>query len=276
MNTGVSPEPQSRPCPACRSAAARLRFAVGPFRVVQCLGCSLVYLQNPPPETTLYEEYHGTEEPDPRDYRADTPRPELRELYAINNRRVQVLKQLVPGGKLLDVGCGRGYFLKLAGEGGYDAEGIDVSETAAHYAREKMGVNARRLDAHELARSGARYDAITAWHVLEHFQDPGEILSTLRGLLAEGGLCFLEVPNLRSLKFMLARDKWQGGNHPRYHRTFFTGSTLGAMLRQSGFSSVARIRLSYRIPGRSRAYEQMKALLNLLSLDAFLDFAARK
>lgn len=276
MNDSVFPEAPSRPCPACHSAGGRLRFAVGPFRVVQCLHCSLVYLQNPPPDGTLYEEYHSSEEPDPVDYRPDSPRPDLRELYAINTRRVETLYGFLSQGKLLDVGCGRGYFLKLAGERGYDATGIDLSEAAVRYARQKLGVNASRMDAHELARTGSRYDLITAWHVLEHFEDPVQMLGTLRELLNKGGLLFLEVPNLQSLKFILARDKWQGGNHPRYHRTFFTASTLRAMLRQAGFSSTRRIRLSYRLPGRSRLYERLKSLLNLLALDAFLDFTARK
>jgi 2-polyprenyl-3-methyl-5-hydroxy-6-metoxy-1,4-benzoquinol methylase len=51
-------------------------------------------------------------------------------------------------------------------------------------------------------------------HVLEHFVNPYEVLAQIRSLLKNGGVCVIEVPNLRSLKFMLAKTKWKGGNHP--------------------------------------------------------------
>jgi 2-polyprenyl-3-methyl-5-hydroxy-6-metoxy-1,4-benzoquinol methylase len=174
------------------------------------------------------------------------------------------------------VGCGKGYFLKTAQESGFRATGIDLADAAVQFARQSFGVDAVRLDAKDILRSGEVFDIITGWHVVEHFLDPLQVLRLLRQLLSEDGICFFEVPNLRSLKFTLSRNKWIGGNHPLYHRTFFTQHTLKQMLLEAQFSTVQRVRLSYHVPGRSAAYETAKGVLNRFALDAFLDFVAYK
>jgi hypothetical protein len=84
------------------------------------------------------------------------------------------------------------------------------------------------------------------------------------------------VPNLRSLKFLFAKEKWEGGNHPLYHRTFFTKSTLENTLVKSGFTKVKRLPVSYSVPGKSAAYDWIKRISNIFAADAFLDFAAQK
>jgi SAM-dependent methyltransferase len=233
-----------------------------------------VYLLNPPGEEALYDEYYGEEAPDPADYRVDGPRPALAELAAINEQRVRALEKHKPSGTLLDIGCGRGYFLATARDHGFEVYGTDVTERPVAFARTAFRVDAEVRTLAELTATNRRFDVITLWHVLEHFVDPFAALREVRGLLADGGLCLAEVPNLHSLKFLLAREKWEGGNHPRYHRTFFTARTLGRAFSETGFSMVKRLPLSYRIPGRSPIYEMAKRGLNTFALDAFLAVAA--
>jgi len=177
---------------------------------------------------------------------------------------------------VLDIGCGRGYFLKTASNHGFDVHGIDISETAVQYVTEKFLLRATCETLDDLLKSNRRYDIITLWHVLEHFLDPYTYLNKTNRLLNEFGICVVEVPNLRSLKFMLSKQKWQGGNHPLYHRTFFTSRTLRDALMKTGFSQVKRSLLSYSIPDRSHAYDILKCGLNVFALDAFLNFTAFK
>lgn len=267
---------RGRACPNCGSMDSRLRFTEPPFRIVQCRTCDLVYLVNPPVDGQLYDEYYKSNSLLSLEYRPDSTDSRLRELHAINTQRVSRLRRLKPEGRLLDVGCGRGFFLKTAAEAGYDVYGIDVSERAVTFAREAFQVPAGTETLENLVTEGASYDVVTLWHVLEHFVDPYEALSRVYALLTSGGWVMLEVPNLHSVKFRLARNKWEGGNHPRYHRTFFTAATLRRALEKSGFESVTRLQVSYRIPGRSKAYEAFKRASNLFAWDAFLQFAARK
>jgi 2-polyprenyl-3-methyl-5-hydroxy-6-metoxy-1,4-benzoquinol methylase len=268
-----------RACPQCVGASVRLRYVAGPFHVVRCQSCGLTFLGNPPDEARLYEAYHrGTLEGDApaAAYAPDVEDAALATLYAINEQRIARVRKAVPSGRLLDVGCGRGYFLETARRHGYAVRGIDISERAAAFARRTFGVAATTETPQELWVRGERYDLITLWHVLEHFADPLPALRMLHGLLADGGACFIEVPNLNSLKFRLARRKWTGGNHPRYHRTFFTRRTLRHMLEAAGFAPVHRLQLSYRLPDQSTAYTAAKRVLNVAALDAFLDFVAWK
>jgi SAM-dependent methyltransferase len=251
-----------------------VRYIEGSFQVVQCPGCGLVYLRNPPPEEALYDDYYGEAAPNPADYRVDGPRPALAELAAINQQRVAALKERKPAGSLLDIGCGRGYFLATARDAGYGVVGTDVTERPVAYARQAFNVPAEVSTLAELSSSGRRFDVVTMWHVLEHFVDPFAELERVHALLEDDGLCVVEVPNLRSLKFLLARDKWQGGNHPLFHRTFFTAQTLAEAFVDTGFTRVERLRLSYRIPGRNPIYEAAKRALNVVALDAFLAVAA--
>lgn len=265
-----------RPCPNCQNSAYKTKYNVSPFLLVSCRQCSLVFLGNPPNEEALYDHYHESTRINFNEYNAPSKNSDIAELYAINEQRVTQILRLKPSGKLLDIGCGRGYFLKTASNHGFDVRGIDISETAVQYAREKFFLRATCETLDDLIRSNKRYDIVTLWHVLEHFLNPYTYLSKVNKLLNDSGICFIEVPNLRSLKFMLSKQKWQGGNHPLYHRTFFTRKTLQNALMRSGFSQYKRIRLSYSIPGRSYAYEILKSGLNVFALDAFLDFIAFK
>jgi SAM-dependent methyltransferase len=265
---------KTRPCPNCECTSVSVKFVVPPFHIVKCRRCSLVFLADPPDDEMLYERYHESPEQDPHEYRARTGNPELAELFAINNMRLRFIRSVRPVGHLPDLGCGRGFFLYTALSNGYDVSGVDISGKAIAYAREKFGLSAEVRTLEEVAAGSVRFDIVTLWHVLEHFPDPLKALSLVRALLARNGVCVVEVPNLRSLKFMLASQKWQGGNHPLYHRTFFTSATLRRALFKSGFSDVCRVNLSYRIPGRSRLDEAGKSVLARFAMDSFLDFVA--
>ena len=260
-------------CPRCGKSRTHQKFYEPPFKIVKCNSCHLVFLGNPPDSSVLYEDYYS-DDPNPADYRTGFNDTSLRELYTINCRRLDLLKRLAPEGKLLDIGCGRGFFLKTALDNGYKVRGIDVSEKATVYSRKFFRVETECLPLEKL--SGEKYDIITLWHVLENFPDPFIVLKQIRDMLSDRGVCMVEVPNLNSLKFIVARNKWHGGNHPLYHRTFFTASTLSKSLLDAGFSKIKRVNLSYHVPGRSKAYWTAKAALNHFAFDSFLDFAAWK
>ena len=265
----------NRPCPYCGSTDASVRFLEPPFRVLRCQRCNLVYLGNPPDDGEIYEQYYESSGSDATLYRSDSSDPSLAELFAINCQRIEWIKMSKPSGTLLDVGCGRGTFLKTARDHGFTVEGVDISERAIAYAAKEFSLTAAVGTVDDLAASGKQFDVVTLWHVLEHFADPFTTLKQVRSLLRHDGLCAVEVPNLHSLKFVTARHKWQGGNHPLYHRTFFTERTLRRSLLDAGFSDVVRVKQSYHVPGRNRLYEGLKGLLNVVACDAFLTFTAR-
>jgi SAM-dependent methyltransferase len=75
-----------------------------------------------------------------------------------------------------------------------------------------------------------RFDIIFMSHVLEHFYDPNEALQHCRGLLADGGVLTVEVPNI--LKPFRSLDRY----FLRYvHPSSFSRATLVAMLEKHGY-----------------------------------------
>lgn len=262
--TGMSDSADPRACPLCGAASHRPRFSVDEFLIIKCTSCSLVYLANPPDETRLYDEYYNTE-PNRNDPQRD----------AIMAARAGYLHQLNPGLRLLDIGCGPGWFISAAKSSGFDVHGVDVAAGAVAYATEHLNVHATTETVQELVHQKREYDVVTLWHVLEHFYDPVAELKQIRELLSPDGLIAIEVPNLNSLKFRLSASPWQGGNHPLYHRTFFTAQTLSRIIEKAGYHSVQIRRLNYTLPGRSAILEATKRVLNHVGLDSFIFVTAR-
>ncbi|MDE3056654.1 MAG: class I SAM-dependent methyltransferase [Bacteroidota bacterium] len=266
----------SRKCPNCRGASLRLRFTEQELRIVRCNTCALTFLENPPENESLYEDYYTTVPRSGKEYSALSPHPFLSEIHAINDQRLQILKKISGSGTLLDVGCGLGFFLKSATEQNYHGYGIDISAAALLFAQKEFGLACGRKSIDEILAERRTFDIITLWHVLEHFLNPAAELKKIRSLLNDDGVCIIEVPNLHSIEFMLSRKKWKGGNHPLYHRTFFTAPTLEDTLLQSGFAAAERLQLSYRIPTKPVSHFLAKKLFNIAAMDAFLDYAAFK
>ncbi len=260
-----------RACPNCRSEDCKIKLTEEDFKIVKCSGCGLVYLQNVPEESEIYEDYYEIKF-SKDDYSIDSKYDFLAEIYAINQQRLCFLKKFKKEGKLLDVGCGSGLFMKTASVQGYDLYGIDVSNKALSFARDEFKLDVQQISLDDLIKDNRKFDIITLWHVLEHFMNPVDELKKVRTLLNENGVCFIEVPNYNSIKFKLSRNKWKGGNHPLYHRTFFTSKTLRETIQESGFSTSKRISISYKLPQKSFLFNCSKKMFNLFAMDAFLDY----
>ncbi len=266
----------TRPCPNCRSDSSRIYLSEQEFRIARCSECGLTFLQNPPEDNAMYEKYYNDIPYSGNDYRSNSSTPFLAELFAINERRLLQLQTIKSGGTLLDIGCGLGFFLKSAAGQNYDVYGIDISSNVLSFAQKEFNVRCGKKSTNELLAEHQTFDIVTLWHVLEHLLDPVAELKKIRLLLNEGGVCIIEVPNLHSIEFMLSRNKWKGGNHPLYHRTFFTAKTLDETVRRSGFKTGKRLLLSYRVPNKSVFHFSAKKLFNIIAMDGFLDYVAFK
>jgi 2-polyprenyl-3-methyl-5-hydroxy-6-metoxy-1,4-benzoquinol methylase len=141
------------------------------------------------------------------------------------------------GGRLLDVGCGNGGFLKLATERGWNAEGIDFDPAAVAVARGR-GLTVSQTTAATLEDSAAcKYDIITISHVIEHVHNPLKLLGNLYRLLKPDGQLWLETPNLSSLGARRFGPSWQALDPPR-HLVLFTRESLISALENVGFREI--------------------------------------
>jgi Methyltransferase domain len=140
------------------------------------------------------------------------------------------------GRRLLDYGCGVGFFLEVAHKRGFDASGVDLSPDAVQEAR-RRGLAAWRSAPEEVPEIAAGgFDVITLWSVLAHLPRPVEDLSRLRALLAPDGVLLINTVNANSLLLKAYGTRW-GGFTPN-HLIFSSPETLPALLHKAGFAAV--------------------------------------
>lgn len=109
----------------------------------------------------------------------------------------EALAQLDPGrASILEIGSGMGYLTYSLVRSGYDARGIDISETAVNRARDRFGDYYTRMDASDLAgENGKQYDVVIATEVIEHIPDPVKFIDSVFSLLKPGGQAIITTPN---------------------------------------------------------------------------------
>jgi 2-polyprenyl-3-methyl-5-hydroxy-6-metoxy-1,4-benzoquinol methylase len=145
------------------------------------------------------------------------------------------------GGRLLDVGCGAGGFLKQMQQLGWTVQGVDFDAQAVATAR-ALGLDVR-LGGIEAAEGS--FDAIALNHVIEHVHDPLALLQACAQALNTTGALWVATPNLQSFGHSRYGRFWRGLEAPR-HLQLFTAASLGSLLLRAG--------LMARGPLRTRAW----------------------
>ena len=160
--------------------------------VVRCRRCGFVYT-NPLillAADDARQRYHDAEAYVP--YTKD-PSRELQERLAMLERLAR------RKGRLLDVGAGKGEFLAIARQRGWDVEGIEPSEDLVWHARQQYQLILRHGSLEQAAFPDGSFDAVTLNMVLEHVDDPHRLLAEITRIMRDGGVLLIEVPNLDSL-----------------------------------------------------------------------------
>jgi SAM-dependent methyltransferase len=128
--------------------------------------------------------------------------------------------------RILDVGCGTGANLLMLSKYG-DAEGVDVSEDALAFCRER-GLEKVKLGAgEELPYEDGTFDLVTAFDVVEHMDDDLAGLTEMRRVLRPGGRVLLFVPAFMFL--------WGLQDDVSNHRRRYRLPELRRVLEQAGF-----------------------------------------
>lgn len=102
-------------------------------------------------------------------------------------------------GKLLDVGCGLGYFVnKMKEFPNWESFGYEISAPAVQFAHDKLNLDNIFCGRVEKSSFGeAEFDIVTMWDVIEHLTQPDELLTYLHWILKLDGLLFMHTPNNR-------------------------------------------------------------------------------
>ena len=172
-------------------------------------------------------------------------------------RYIELLKYLEPyrkNGRILDVGCGIGFFLEVAREMGWDVYGTEYTENAISKCLQRgIKMKKGRLDSQWWP--DGYFDVITSFEVIEHINDPIDEVSKINHLLRTGGIFYVTTPNFNAIERVLLKSKYSIIQYPE-HLSYYTPKTLDFLLSNSGFRkikimttgiSVTRIKMAFGI-----------------------------
>lgn len=176
-------------CHVCSSKDDITYIEARGYRIAQCRNCGLWFVNPQPTVEELMQFYAGYD---------DGEQWRNREEYFNRGVRKAVL-QTKPSGKVLDVGCGSGNFLRCMKEAGFSTSGIEPSKSGSEYGRDAHGVDIYHgmIEDYLANARGQLFDVITLLNVLEHLTDPAGTLLQLRQVLAPDGVLALVVPDSR-------------------------------------------------------------------------------
>jgi SAM-dependent methyltransferase len=149
-------------------------------------------------------------------------------------RRARAVTWRAQKGSALDVGCGRGALLGELKRLGWNAVGTDWNAANAQSVSERLGVPVLGGENALEQLSAESFQAASLLHVLEHENQPVELLRKVHRVLANGGRLLIGVPNGGSLSRAVFGRFWLGYDMPR-HRWVFTRRSLQRCLESSGF-----------------------------------------
>lgn len=237
-----------RACQICGSEARNAMFRDGPYEVMRCEGCGLVYvtprLSGEALRAVYGADYWQSQSPKTKGY-ADYAKDA--ELYLKTfRRRFRMLRRFLGAAprRVLDIGCAAGFFLRVCRELGHAPFGVEISTAIGKLAEQELGadrVHLGDLDSAIATRpqtfAPGSFGLVSLWDVVEHVPDPQALLRSARSMLAPDGLLVLETQNVASRFARALGPKWQHYKHEE-HLFHFDPTTIRALLGQAGFEVV--------------------------------------
>ena len=145
----------------------------GDIRLVENLNTGLVYNEAFRPELMQYDDHYQNEQAVSSRFRAH--------LETV----MQIIVNTIGRQSVVEVGCGKGFFLEMLLADGFDVWGFDATYE---------GTNSRVIKQYFTPEFGIQADGLILRHVLEHIQDPFNFLMKLKDANGGGGKIYIEVP----------------------------------------------------------------------------------
>ena len=196
-----------------------------PDKIVCCMGCGLVYAVPDDGAGQIVGDY--------------AEMVDLEYIKEERGRRAQariVLSKITKfkkQGKMLDVGCGPGFFLDEAKRQGWEVQGNDLSAWSKKYCHENFGIDVFQGLLTEARFPDRSFDAIVMNDVIEHLEDPKAVLNEIRRLLKSDGVIYISTPDINSFLSRFLGGRWWGIN--KYHLFYFSRKTLERLFADVGF-----------------------------------------
>ena len=228
------------PCAICEARSTTLLMVKFGLPIARCNHCGLVFANPRLPVEEIWKRYSP-------EYFWKEYLPALGvvneqfDLVHFDHRYAYTLQQMAlrlgKKGRLLEIGCGAGFFLKAAERNGWDASGIELSAAGSTFAVERLGLRVRREQAEHLSFPDGSFDIVAMFDVIEHVLDPRAILQAAHRGLRPGGIILISTPNLNALSRSALGLSWAVLS-PGEHLYYFSEATLARLLERCGFGQI--------------------------------------
>ena len=212
-------------CLICGSYKLKPLKAYASAHLCKCNRCSFVFSQAIPTPEELEKHYEGYGR---NDYLSPITIKRYEEL-------LEAMEPFRKTNKLLDVGCGIGYFLEVAKRKGWEVYGTEYTDEAVAICSEK-GIHMKKGKLAHSNYPAQSFDIITSFEVIEHINNPNEEIHHFNKLLRSGGLVYVTTPNFNSLLRYRLKATYNVITYPE-HLSYYTPKTLKRLFRQHGFKT---------------------------------------
>jgi SAM-dependent methyltransferase len=227
-------------CILCDADEFRERYQIAGYPIRSCTRCGLTQVHPLPPTdvlAALYDDDYFEGAGSDTGYRSYADQEA--EYLATFDEDVRRIREFAPRGRLLEIGCGYGYFLRRAQAAGFEVHGLDTSARAVRVCESHLPgrVFEGGLESAK-ALEGLRFDVIFASHLLEHLTDPRAFVAGLADRLAPGGVVALVTPDITSLLSRISGPRWVSFKLPE-HVAYWAPKTITRLLEGAGLAVVA-------------------------------------
>ena len=120
--------------------------------------------------------------------------------------------------KILDIGSGDGSFIKVCKENGHESFGLDGSKENIDFEKDRLKFNDKT------------FDIITMLSVIEHIQNPTNILNEILRVLKKGGILIIITPNFK----YCYKNFYDDPTHIRP----YTEKSIDSLMKLHGFNTI--------------------------------------
>jgi len=235
-------------CPLCSSR----KLTPKPFgyqfngkwlAAVECKDCGIIFIHPQPSDEELQSLY--VRDYFEKDYRCGHEGSYFDESSLArfaDDELIRSIKKYKNTGKYLEIGCAGGALLNAVRKSGFDVTGIELSESAALFAREKFNLHVEIGDVTTVNLPAETFDVVFMGDVLEHLPNPNDSLTKINHLMKKGGLLIIRCPIQTNtlfsrLGFFVYKliGKKARVNLPPYHLFEYRKKSIVNLLRRNGF-----------------------------------------
>jgi len=233
---------RKKKCVLCDSSNISALIERGERAVVKCRDCALIY-QFPQVSKDRYlneiQKHYSDVDPS---FRVAYSRKRLYKKFLY---RIEHLKR--KNARLLDVGCGWGYFLSLAKDDGWKAYGLELNLDLVEKGLQDYGLNILCADFEESNFRNGYFDVITLWSVFDELYDPLNGILKIKKFLKPGGILYLRTLNGAFHLFIYRIQQVLRKLHLAhlmpyqssiFHIFNFSNRTLKQILSNNGFKNI--------------------------------------